>query len=54
MPAQPCVCVLPWTWETFDEYLKAIDIGLGLNMMPLVGHNPLRLSAMGQAAEASA
>ena len=38
------------TWENFDEYLKAIDIGLGLNMMPLVGHNPLRLSAMGQAA----
>ena len=42
--------VLPWTWETFGEYLTAIDDGLGLNMMPLVGHNPLRLSAMGEAA----
>jgi N-acyl-D-aspartate/D-glutamate deacylase len=38
--------VLPWTWQSFDEFLKAIDIGLGVNMMPLVGHNPLRLSVM--------
>ncbi|HEY4907932.1 MAG TPA: amidohydrolase family protein, partial [Methylomirabilota bacterium] len=37
---------LPWTWQSFDEFLKAIDIGLGVNMMPLVGHNPLRLSVM--------
>jgi N-acyl-D-aspartate/D-glutamate deacylase len=50
LPLRSLAGVLPWTWETFDEYLKAIDIGLGLNMMPLVGHNPLRLSAMGQAA----
>jgi N-acyl-D-aspartate/D-glutamate deacylase len=39
--------VLPWTWQSFDEFLKAIDIGLGVNFMPLVGHNPLRLSVMG-------
>lgn len=50
LPLRSLAGVLPWTWETFDEYLQAIDIGLGLNMMPLVGHNPLRLSAMGQAA----
>jgi N-acyl-D-amino-acid deacylase len=50
LPLRSLAGVLPWTWETFDEYLKAIDIGLGLNMMPLVGHNPLRLSAMGQSA----
>ena len=50
LPLRSLAGVLPWTWETFDEYLKAIDIGLGLNMMPLVGHNPLRLGAMGQAA----
>jgi N-acyl-D-aspartate/D-glutamate deacylase len=42
--------VLRWSWETFDEYIDAIDHGLGLNMMPLVGHNPLRLGAMGKAA----
>jgi N-acyl-D-aspartate/D-glutamate deacylase len=50
LPLKSLSAVLPWTWENFDEYLKAIDIGLGVNMMPLVGHNPLRLSAMGQEA----
>jgi N-acyl-D-aspartate/D-glutamate deacylase len=50
LPLRSLAGVLPWTWETFGEYLDAIDIGLGLNMMPLVGHNPLRLSAMDKAA----
>jgi N-acyl-D-amino-acid deacylase len=50
LPLRSLAGVLPWTWQTFEEYLEAIDIGLGLNMMPLVGHNPLRLSAMGEAA----
>jgi N-acyl-D-aspartate/D-glutamate deacylase len=50
LPIRSLAGVLPWTWETFDEYLRAIDIGLGVNMLPLVGHNPLRLSAMGEAA----
>jgi N-acyl-D-amino-acid deacylase len=50
IPVRSLANVLRWEWETFDEYLKAIDVGLGLNLMPLVGHNPLRLSAMGQAA----
>ena len=50
LPVRSLSAVLPWTWQTFDEYLKAIDIGLGMNLMPLVGHNPLRLSAMDTAA----
>ncbi|HEU4368600.1 MAG TPA: amidohydrolase family protein [Methylomirabilota bacterium] len=50
LPLRSLAGVLPWTWQTFGEYLDAIDIGLGLNMMPLVGHNPLRLSAMDKAA----
>ena len=50
IPVRSLANVLRWEWQTFDEYLKAIDVGLGLNLMPLVGHNPLRLSAMGQAA----
>jgi len=50
LPVRSLATVLRWTWETFDEYLNAIDIGLGVNMMPLVGHNPLRLSAMDKAA----
>src|SRR5881227_949591 len=32
------------------EHREPIDIGLGMNLMPLVGHNPLRLSAMDKAA----
>ncbi len=50
LPVKSLAAVLPWTWESFDEYMDAIDHGLGVNMMPLVGHNPLRLGAMGQAA----
>ena len=50
LPVRSLAAVLPWNWETFGEYLDAIDHGLGLNLMPLVGHNPLRLSAMDQAA----
>ncbi|HXD95999.1 MAG TPA: amidohydrolase family protein [Candidatus Acidoferrum sp.] len=46
LPVSSLAAVLPWTWQSFDEFLKAIDIGLGVNMMPLVGHNPLRLSVM--------
>src|SRR5438132_1125114 len=50
IPVRSLASVVPWNWENFDEYLNAIDHGLGLNLMPLVGHNPLRLSAMDQAA----
>ena len=50
LPVHSLSAVLPWTWESFGEFLDAIDIGLGANMMPLVGHNPLRLSAMDKAA----
>src|SRR5215468_10206107 len=50
LPVSALNAVLPWTWRSFDEFLTAIDIGLGVNMMPLVGHNPLRLSVMDAAA----
>jgi N-acyl-D-aspartate/D-glutamate deacylase len=50
LPVKSLAAVVPWNWETFGEYLEAIDHGLGVNMLPLVGHNPLRLEAMGQAA----
>lgn len=50
LPVKSLAAVLRWSWETFDEYMDAIDRGLGVNMMPLVGHNPLRLGAMGEAA----
>src|SRR5215813_11538897 len=50
LPVNALNAVLPWTWESFDQFLTAVDIGLGVNMMPLVGHNPLRLSVMDGAA----
>ena len=50
LPVRSLSAVLPWTWESFGQFLDAIDIGLGANMMPLVGHNPLRLSAVDKAA----
>jgi N-acyl-D-aspartate/D-glutamate deacylase len=50
LPLQALGGVLPWNWQTLGEFMDAIDQGLGVNMMPLVGHNPLRLSAMGEAA----
>ncbi len=50
LPVRSLSAVVPWTWQSFGEFLDAIDIGLGVNMMPLVGHNPLRLSAMDKAA----
>ncbi|MFW9915556.1 MAG: amidohydrolase family protein [Candidatus Thorarchaeota archaeon] len=36
------------TWETFDEYLREEEKeGLGVNVAHLVGHGPIRASAMG-------
>src|SRR2546430_12584861 len=50
LPVRSLASVLPWNWETFGEYLDGDDHGVGLNLMALGGHNPLRLSAMDQAA----
>jgi N-acyl-D-amino-acid deacylase len=50
IPVKSLAAVMRWSWESFSDYLDAIDIGLGVNMLPLVGHNPLRLEAMGGAA----
>jgi len=38
---------VPVTWSTFAEYLSALEkAGVGLNIVPLVGHGALRSSAM--------
>jgi N-acyl-D-amino-acid deacylase len=42
---------VPWTWESFPEYMRAIGQRLGVNVGTLVGHSAVRLYAMG--AEAS-
>src|SRR5262249_5402265 len=38
---------VPWTWETFPEYMKAVGQRLGVNVGTLVGHSAVRLYAMG-------
>src|SRR5262245_22962470 len=40
---------VPWTWETFPEYMAAIGRHLGVNVGTLVGHSAVRLWAMGDA-----
>ncbi len=40
--------IIPWEWESFGEFLDRVDRGLGVNVAALVGHNALRLSAMGE------
>ena len=39
---------LGWEWLTFGEYLDAMDQnGAAVNVVPLVGHVPIRMAAMG-------
>lgn len=39
---------VPWTWETFPEYMKTIGQRLGVNVGTLIGHSAVRLYAMGE------
>jgi N-acyl-D-aspartate/D-glutamate deacylase len=41
---------VPWSWETFPEYMSTIGQKLGVNVGTLVGHSAVRLYAMGEAA----
>lgn len=42
---------VPWTWESYPEYLACIRQGLGINVAGLVGHSALRSYVMGAAAQ---
>jgi N-acyl-D-amino-acid deacylase len=38
---------VPWTWETFPEYMNTVGQRLGVNVGTLIGHSAVRLYAMG-------
>jgi N-acyl-D-amino-acid deacylase len=42
---------VPWTWESFADYLSHLEAGLAINVLPLVGHSSLRLYVMGEASQ---
>ena len=39
---------VPWSWESFPEYMRAIGTRLGVNVGTLIGHSAVRLYAMGE------
>jgi N-acyl-D-amino-acid deacylase len=40
--------LLPWDWRSFRDYLAHLESdGLGINIVPLAGHSPIRTAAMG-------
>jgi len=48
IPAASIMAGMPWQWETYGEYLKALDnIPKGMNVGGMVGHCAVRYWAMG-------
>ena len=39
---------VPWNWESFPDYMRAIGTRLGVNVGTLIGHSAVRLYAMGK------
>ena len=50
VPAETLRAGPAWTWETFPEYIRAIDKPLGLNAIVMVGHSALRYYHVGREA----
>jgi N-acyl-D-aspartate/D-glutamate deacylase len=49
IPADAILTGLPWTWETYGEYLDALDdLAPAINTVGLVGHCALRPYVMGE------
>ena len=49
MPLAALEAGIPWTFETFPEYLDAVDRqSLGINVAVLLGHTPLRFFVLGE------
>jgi N-acyl-D-amino-acid deacylase len=51
MAVEALVAGIPWTFESFPEYLDAVEqVGPRLNTAVLIGHSPLRLYVLGDEA----
>ena len=50
MPLASLGAGVPWTWESFAEYLDALGRRLGVNVMTLAPHSTIRYHVMGDAA----
>ena len=50
-PPRRCAAGIEWTWETYAQYLDAVDrLPKGINYAGYVGHSALRTYAMGERA----
>jgi N-acyl-D-amino-acid deacylase len=48
MPLDTLRAAIPWRWESYAEYLDAIEQGgLGVNVASFIGHSAIRLHVMG-------
>ena len=51
MPLDTLQAAIPWRWESYPEYLDAIEQGgLGVNVASFIGHSAIRLHVMGASA----
>src|SRR5260221_6893253 len=50
MPLPALETGVPWSWNSFGEYLDAVDNRVGMNVGFLVGHCALRRNVMGKEA----
>lgn len=51
IPSDAIMAGVDWTWETFPEYLDAIDrVPKGINYGTYIGHSALRMYVMGERA----
>lgn len=50
MPLESLKAGVPWNWESYGEYLDALDHRLGVNVMALAPHSTIRYHAMGEEA----
>lgn len=50
MPLASLQAGVPWNWESYGEYLNALDQRLGVNVMALAPHSTIRYHVMGEEA----